>query len=110
MKFIYVLPEWEGTTSDSRILKDALSRVDPLKIPEELKARHTSKLSQYNHTVATIFVEYASARMLLPFPRTAPVERGVEGKLALYRLFSKPNRLAAFCYLASLILSSKNLS
>ncbi|XP_073224567.1 uncharacterized protein [Cicer arietinum] len=61
MKFIYVLPEWEGTTSDSRILKDALSRVDPLKIPEELKARHTSKLSQYNHTVATIFVEYASA-------------------------------------------------
>ncbi|KAK2402996.1 hypothetical protein QL285_052472 [Trifolium repens] len=34
MKFTYVLPGWEGTASDSRILKDALSREDSLKIPE----------------------------------------------------------------------------
>ncbi|XP_019418578.1 PREDICTED: putative nuclease HARBI1 [Lupinus angustifolius] len=34
MKFTYVLAGWEGTTSDSRILKDALSREDPLKILE----------------------------------------------------------------------------
>ncbi|XP_019415865.1 PREDICTED: putative nuclease HARBI1 [Lupinus angustifolius] len=34
MKFTYVLAGWEGTASDSRILKDALSREDPLKIPE----------------------------------------------------------------------------
>jgi hypothetical protein len=27
----------------------------------ELKARHTSHLAQYNHTLATILVEYASA-------------------------------------------------
>jgi len=34
MKFTYVLAGWEGTTSDSRILKDALIREDPLLIPE----------------------------------------------------------------------------
>jgi len=34
MKFTYVLAKWKGTTSDSRILKDALIRKDPLVIPE----------------------------------------------------------------------------
>nr|KYP59498.1 Putative nuclease HARBI1 [Cajanus cajan] len=34
MKFTYVLGGWEGTASDSRILKDALSRQDPLIIPQ----------------------------------------------------------------------------
>ncbi|GAU49426.1 hypothetical protein TSUD_407280 [Trifolium subterraneum] len=34
MKFTYVLTGWEGTASDSRILKDALSREDSLVIPE----------------------------------------------------------------------------
>ncbi|XP_039113747.1 uncharacterized protein LOC120249311 [Dioscorea cayenensis subsp. rotundata] len=34
LKFTYVLPGWEGTTSDSRIIKNALSRPYPLRIPE----------------------------------------------------------------------------
>ncbi|KAK2445398.1 hypothetical protein QL285_016335 [Trifolium repens] len=34
MKFTYVLAGWEGTASDSRILKDALTKQDPLIIPE----------------------------------------------------------------------------
>ncbi|XP_060185677.1 uncharacterized protein LOC132615119 [Lycium barbarum] len=34
LKFTYVLAGWEGTTSDSRIMKEALNRQDPLKIPE----------------------------------------------------------------------------
>ena len=34
MKFTYVLAGWEGTTSDLRILKDALIREDLLVIPE----------------------------------------------------------------------------
>jgi len=34
MKFTYVLAGWEGTTSDSRILKDALVRDDSLIILE----------------------------------------------------------------------------
>ncbi|XP_068466119.1 protein ALP1-like [Phaseolus vulgaris] len=34
MKFTYVLAGWEGTASDSRILKDALVQDDPLVIPK----------------------------------------------------------------------------
>ena len=33
MRFSYVLPGWEGTASDSKILKNAISRDDSLKIP-----------------------------------------------------------------------------
>lgn len=33
MIFTYILPGWEGTASDSRILKNALSREDRLIIP-----------------------------------------------------------------------------
>lgn len=33
LKFTYVLTGWEGTASDSRIVKDALSREDRLIIP-----------------------------------------------------------------------------
>ena len=33
LKFTYVLPGWEGTASDSRILKEALRRKNCLKIP-----------------------------------------------------------------------------
>ncbi|XP_019435839.1 PREDICTED: putative nuclease HARBI1 [Lupinus angustifolius] len=33
LRFTYVLPRWEGTASDSRILKDALHRTNSLKIP-----------------------------------------------------------------------------
>ncbi|XP_019425051.1 PREDICTED: uncharacterized protein LOC109333923 [Lupinus angustifolius] len=35
MKFTYVLAGWEDTSSDSRILKDVLTREDPLILPEE---------------------------------------------------------------------------
>ncbi|XP_054820765.1 protein ALP1-like [Prosopis cineraria] len=34
LKFTYVLPGWEGTASDSRIIKNALTREDKLIIPE----------------------------------------------------------------------------
>nr|GEY69981.1 hypothetical protein [Tanacetum cinerariifolium] len=34
LKFTYVLSGWEGTASDSRIIKDALTRDDKLIIPE----------------------------------------------------------------------------
>ena len=33
LKFTYVLPGWEGTASDSRIIKNALIRNNNLKIP-----------------------------------------------------------------------------
>ena len=33
MQFIYVLPGWEGSTSDSRVLRDAVSRRNGLTVP-----------------------------------------------------------------------------
>lgn len=33
MKFIYVLPGWEGSASDSRVLRDAISRRNGLNVP-----------------------------------------------------------------------------
>ena len=34
LKFTYVLPGWEGAASDSRIIKNTLTRNDNLKIPQ----------------------------------------------------------------------------
>ncbi|KAH6786697.1 hypothetical protein C2S52_006249 [Perilla frutescens var. hirtella] len=34
MQFVYVLPGWEGSASDSRILRDALNRANGLKVPK----------------------------------------------------------------------------
>ena len=33
LKFTYILPGWEGTAPDSRIIKNALTREDKLIIP-----------------------------------------------------------------------------
>ena len=33
LKFTYVLPGWEGSASDSRVLEDALHREDNLRVP-----------------------------------------------------------------------------
>ncbi|XP_057773942.1 uncharacterized protein LOC130993181 [Salvia miltiorrhiza] len=34
MKFVYVLPGWEGSAADSRILRNALTRVNGLRVPK----------------------------------------------------------------------------
>ncbi|XP_057778143.1 uncharacterized protein LOC130996881 [Salvia miltiorrhiza] len=34
MKFVYVLPGWEGSAADSRILRDALQRVNGFRVPK----------------------------------------------------------------------------
>ncbi|KAL5549458.1 hypothetical protein UlMin_004689 [Ulmus minor] len=34
MQFIYVLPRWEGSAADSRVLRDAISRPNGLKVPK----------------------------------------------------------------------------
>ena len=34
MQFIYILPGWEGSTHDNRILRHALTRRNPLKVPQ----------------------------------------------------------------------------
>ncbi|KAK9012050.1 hypothetical protein V6N11_040120 [Hibiscus sabdariffa] len=35
MQFIYVLPEWEGSAADGRVLRDAISRRNGLNIPQD---------------------------------------------------------------------------
>ncbi|KAL9412150.1 hypothetical protein AB3S75_045717 [Citrus x aurantiifolia] len=34
MKFIFVIPGWEDSTSDSRVLRDALIKPTSLKVPK----------------------------------------------------------------------------
>lgn len=33
MRFIYVLPGWEGSAADRRVLRDAVNRLDGLRVP-----------------------------------------------------------------------------
>ena len=33
MQFVYVLPGWEGSVADERVLRDAISRRHGLKVP-----------------------------------------------------------------------------
>ena len=44
MKFLYVLAGWEGSASDSRVLRDAMSRQDAFRVP------HGNSLSWYGRT------------------------------------------------------------
>lgn len=37
LQFIYILPGWEGSAHDNRVLRDALSRRIPLKVPQGSK-------------------------------------------------------------------------
>ena len=34
MEFLFVLPGWEGSAHDGRVLRDALSRPNGLKVPQ----------------------------------------------------------------------------
>ncbi|KAK9284467.1 hypothetical protein L1049_023640 [Liquidambar formosana] len=58
MKFIYILPGWEGTALNSRVLKNALTRADKLHIPRktqlfEAKNEVWKELIQANSVAAT---------------------------------------------------------
>ena len=33
MQFIYVLPRWEGSAADGRVLRDAIRRTNGLRVP-----------------------------------------------------------------------------
>ena len=49
MEFIFVLPGWEGSTSDSRVLRDAISRPNGLRVPSS-KAYKCIKYSVHTLT------------------------------------------------------------
>uniref|UniRef100_A0A803NA85 DDE Tnp4 domain-containing protein n=1 Tax=Chenopodium quinoa TaxID=63459 RepID=A0A803NA85_CHEQI len=35
MEFVFVLPGWEGSAHDGRVLRDAISRLNGLKVPQD---------------------------------------------------------------------------
>ncbi|KAL6140641.1 hypothetical protein ACLB2K_058939 [Fragaria x ananassa] len=37
MQFTFVLPGWEGSTSDSRVLRDAITRLNGLRVPTSME-------------------------------------------------------------------------
>lgn len=38
LRFTYVLPGWEGSAADGRVLEDALEREDKLKVPNGISS------------------------------------------------------------------------
>ncbi|KAK3221961.1 hypothetical protein Dsin_008986 [Dipteronia sinensis] len=46
MLFTFVFPGWEGSASDSRVLRDALSRPTGLKVPTGMDARGCSQINE----------------------------------------------------------------
>ncbi|KAG6511597.1 hypothetical protein ZIOFF_029670 [Zingiber officinale] len=62
LKFTYVLAGWEGTSSDSRIIKNALTRQECLKIPEEYSRnlpRNARELFNLRHSSLRNAIERA---------------------------------------------------
>ena len=39
MQFIYVLPGWEGSAADGRVLRNAISRRNGLRVPHDKRNR-----------------------------------------------------------------------
>ncbi|KAM6554034.1 hypothetical protein CsatB_014796 [Cannabis sativa] len=55
MNFIFVLPGWEGSASDSRVLRDAITRAHGLRVPEGFLAPYRGTryhLSEWQHGCA----------------------------------------------------------
>nr|XP_048319491.1 uncharacterized protein LOC125418859 [Ziziphus jujuba var. spinosa] len=53
MEIIFVLPSWEGSASDSRVLRDALSRPNGLKVPQQWKLEVGSNTNKGNEARRT---------------------------------------------------------
>lgn len=43
LQFIYVFPGWEGSIADSRVLRDAISRSNGLKVPQGFNSINSYK-------------------------------------------------------------------
>ncbi|KAG8390930.1 hypothetical protein BUALT_Bualt01G0134800 [Buddleja alternifolia] len=58
MQFIYVLPSWEGSTADGRVLRDAISRINGVVVPRddenELEDEEGGKHEEVEESVTTI--------------------------------------------------------
>lgn len=47
MQFIYVLPGWEGSASDARVLRDAINRRNGLKVPTGIKYENCIQIQDF---------------------------------------------------------------
>ncbi|CAN1725598.1 hypothetical protein LINPERHAP1_LOCUS158 [Linum perenne] len=59
LKFIYCLVGWEGSTHDSRVLRDALSRSGGLRVPTGGHPRSAEELFNMCHSSARNVIERA---------------------------------------------------
>ena len=65
LEFIYVQPGWEGSAHDGRVLRDAISRPNGLKVPQGNYTRYDLKRLRSQLTnVMTFFCRMS--RFLLP--------------------------------------------
>lgn len=55
LKFTYVLPGWEGSAADSKVLRDALVRQDPLVVPKGNYAFLSYFFSFLNYFYALVY-------------------------------------------------------
>ncbi|CAL5403798.1 unnamed protein product [Camellia sinensis] len=65
MQFIYVLPGWEGSASDSRVLRDAVSRPNGLKVPTALPSFYMEGRGCPNNSTRVFNMRHSSARNVI---------------------------------------------
>ncbi|XP_031108646.1 uncharacterized protein LOC116013132 [Ipomoea triloba] len=53
MHFIYVLPGWEGSAADGRVLRDAISRKNGLMVPQEIEVPQMELDNDYEEELIT---------------------------------------------------------
>lgn len=85
MQFIYVLAGWEGSAANARVLRDALSRPNGLKVPrgkEFLLSTHSSLFIYVYNIFMAINYDFQNVGC---YYLVDSGYRNCEGFLALYR-------------------------
>ncbi|XP_078152576.1 uncharacterized protein LOC144547750 [Carex rostrata] len=87
MQFIYILPGWEGSAADSRVLRDAIARRNGLHFPRGKHINYKFKTNFYNY-------KHSSARNVIERCFGLPKGRWtiLRGK-SFYLEIEKPNQL-----------------
>ncbi|CAN1248262.1 hypothetical protein LINPERPRIM_LOCUS6666, partial [Linum perenne] len=63
-EFIYYLAGWEGSDHDGRVLRDALSRPNGLKVPKGMVKSNTEEYYNMKHSSARNVIERAFGRIV----------------------------------------------
>lgn len=57
LRFVYILPGWEGSAGDARILRDAVNRVHGLKVPKGKMLQYLT-VNYMNFSLQQILISY----------------------------------------------------